>query len=221
MFRVNQHRNTHWCQAFGDGVANLRRHGFLGLQAFREDLDHTGEFRNADDLLRGHIGNVGDAEDRNDVVLAVGTELSEVDSFEATLELPGKLIRVDIDNRKMNDLYPAEIALLGSAQATCKAILRELGEGDPRPQTAKEVAAIKRQFRTRLDASQRRHCVLLDRLREILPSNTRVMGDACQLVYTGAFMLHCVDARRVAHVHESPDRLLLARGWEVYAERRS
>ena len=122
-----------------------------------------------------------------DVVLAVGTELSEVDSFEGDLELPGKLIRVDVDKRKMNDLYAAEVALLGSAQATCKAILRELGDGEPRTDTAAEVAGIKRQFRERLDDGQRRHCVMLDRLRAILPKNTRVMGDACQLVYTGCF----------------------------------
>jgi 5-guanidino-2-oxopentanoate decarboxylase len=122
-----------------------------------------------------------------DVVLAVGTELSEVDSFEGTLEINGKIIRVDIDTRKMSDLYPAEVALLGSAKTSCKAIARDLGEVTARSETATEVAEIRQQFRTRLDANQLRHYKMLDLLREILPQNTRVMGDACQLVYSGCF----------------------------------
>ena len=122
-----------------------------------------------------------------DVVLAVGTELSEVDSFEGTLESNGKIIRVDIDTRKMTDLYPVEVSLLGSASSSCTAIARDLGEVSARIETVAEVAEIRRQFRARLDVSQARHFTMLDLLRDILPRNTRVMGDACQLVYTGAF----------------------------------
>ena len=122
-----------------------------------------------------------------DVVLAVGTELSEVDSFEETLEIPGKIIRIDIDTRKMNDIYPAEVAVIGGARASCEAIARQLGEVEARTETAAEVAHLRRGFRTRLDASQQRHCKALDVLREALPAETIVMGDVCQIVYTGAF----------------------------------
>jgi 5-guanidino-2-oxopentanoate decarboxylase len=122
-----------------------------------------------------------------DVVLAVGTELSEVDSFEGTLEINGKIIRIDIDTHKMNDLYPAEVALLGGARASCEAIARQLGEVSARAETAAEVAAIRAEFRTRLDSNQRRHYRMLDLLREALPDDTMVLGDVCQLVYTGAF----------------------------------
>jgi 5-guanidino-2-oxopentanoate decarboxylase len=122
-----------------------------------------------------------------DVVLAVGTELSEVDSFEGTLEINGKIIRIDIDTHKMNDLYPAEVALLGGAKASCEAIARQLGEVSARTETAAEIAAIRAEFRTRLDSSQRRHYKMLDLLREALPDDTIVLGDVCQLVYTGAF----------------------------------
>jgi thiamine pyrophosphate-dependent acetolactate synthase large subunit-like protein len=122
-----------------------------------------------------------------DVVLAVGTELSEVDSFEQTLVINGKIIRVDIDTHKMNDLYPAEVALLGSAKTSCAAIAKALGDVSPRAETAAEVAALKRALRSRLNVSEARHCRLLDLLRETLPADTIVMGDVCQLVYTGAF----------------------------------
>ncbi len=131
-----------------------------------------------------------------DVVLAVGTELSEVDSFEETLEIPGKIIRIDIDPRKMNDLYPSEIAILGGAKTSCEAIANQLGEVNARGETVAEVAQLRSEYRSRLDASQQRHCKLLDLLRTTLPRETIVMGDVCQLVYSGAFAFDVEMPRR-------------------------
>jgi thiamine pyrophosphate-dependent acetolactate synthase large subunit-like protein len=122
-----------------------------------------------------------------DVVLAVGTELSEVDCFEGTLEIHGKIVRVDIDAAKMNDRFVAEVAVSGAAKSSCEAIAAALGEVSPRRATTTEVAAIKQQFRSRLSAGEARHRKALDLLRETLPAATIVMADACQLVYTGAF----------------------------------
>ncbi len=123
-----------------------------------------------------------------DVVLAVGTELSEVDSFVETLEINGKIIRIDLDSRKMNDLYPAEIAIIGGAKTSTEAIARGLADDiQARKETAAEVAEIRRAIRDNLTASEARHCKTLDVLRDALPADTVVMGDICQLVYTGAF----------------------------------
>ena len=122
-----------------------------------------------------------------DVVLAVGTELSEVDSFEETLEFNAKIIRIDLDPLKMNDIYLAEIALLGDAKSSCEAIAAGLGEVSPRRETATEVEEIKQQLRSRLSPGEVRHRKLLDLLRATLADNTIVMTDVCQLVYTGAF----------------------------------
>jgi 5-guanidino-2-oxopentanoate decarboxylase len=53
-----------------------------------------------------------------DVVLAVGTELSETDFYSGTrLELQGRLIRVDIDRTKLADHYAAEVGIWGDARA--------------------------------------------------------------------------------------------------------
>ncbi|MDH3389197.1 MAG: 5-guanidino-2-oxopentanoate decarboxylase [Gammaproteobacteria bacterium] len=122
-----------------------------------------------------------------DVVLAIGTELSEVDSFVETLEINGKIIRIDLDPHKMNDLYPAEVAIIGSARTSAEAILRQLGKTGPRSETAAEVAEIRQAIRANLSDSEVRHCKTLDVLRAALPPETIVMGDICQLVYTGAF----------------------------------
>ena len=122
-----------------------------------------------------------------DVVLAVGTELSEVDSFVETLEINGKIIRIDLDPRKMNDLYPAAVPIIGGAKTSCASILRELGEVVARQETMQEVADIRRRIGENLSDSEARHCKTLDVLRAALPPETVVMGDICQLVYSGAF----------------------------------
>lgn len=133
-----------------------------------------------------------------DVVLAVGTELSEVDSFVETLEINGKIIRIDIDPRKMNDLYPAEVGIIGGAKTTTETIARGLGEVEARSETADEVAEIRAQIRANLSESEARHCKALDVLRGALPADTVIMGDICQLVYTGAFAFD-VDKPKLWH----------------------
>ena len=131
-----------------------------------------------------------------DVVLAVGTELSEVDSFVAPLEIDGGIIRVDVDPRKINDLYPAEVAIIGGARTTCEAIARELGEVEPRAETEAEVAEIRARFRRVLSEAERRHVRTLDVLRAALPPETIVLGDICQLVYTATFAFDVPAPRR-------------------------
>ena len=125
-----------------------------------------------------------------DVILAVGTELSETDSFVERLDMRGRLIRVDIDARKMNDLYPADLAIVADARPTAAALAAAL-EGhdgsDIRNRTRQEVARVRAAILDNLTPSEKQHVRLLDRLRSCTPQNTVFAGDACQLVYTGAF----------------------------------
>ncbi len=133
-----------------------------------------------------------------DVVLAVGTELSEVDSFVETLEIDGKIIRVDIDSGKMNDLYPAEVAIIGGARTTCEAIARGLGDVEARTETTAELAEIRASIRHNLSDAEQRHVRTLEVLRAALPPETVVLGDICQLVYTATFAFD-VDRPRLFH----------------------
>ncbi|MCP4188054.1 MAG: 5-guanidino-2-oxopentanoate decarboxylase [Gammaproteobacteria bacterium] len=122
-----------------------------------------------------------------DVVLAIGTELSEVDSFVETLEINGKLIRVDIDPRKMTDLYPADLALIADASQAAEAINNGLSNITARVESQDEVAEIRKAIDNNLSNRESRHRIALDVLRETLDENTIVMTDICQLAYTGAF----------------------------------
>ena len=55
-----------------------------------------------------------------DVMLAVGTELAETDSFVDGYEINGEIIRVDIDENKINDLYKASVGIVADAKETCE-----------------------------------------------------------------------------------------------------
>ncbi|MEM7561504.1 MAG: 5-guanidino-2-oxopentanoate decarboxylase [Pseudomonadota bacterium] len=130
-----------------------------------------------------------------DVVLAVGTELSEVDSFVELLEINGQIIRVDIDPHKMNDQYTAKLAIIGGARTTCEAIAAQLETQTPRSETVAEVNALRQQISNNLTDSEKRHRRALNVLREALPDDTVIMGDICQLVYTGAFEFDVANPR--------------------------
>jgi len=127
-----------------------------------------------------------------DCLLAVGTELSETDSFIDRLEIRGKLIRVDIDPRKMNDLYPADLAVVADAAPAMADLLRELDGHDGatvRRQAEDIVRGLRQAIAANLSGPERQHAKLLSMLKEAVPDDTVFAGDACQLVYTGAFAL--------------------------------
>ena len=83
---------------------------------------------------------------RADVVLAIGTELSETDSFIERLDINGKLIRVDLDPSKINDLYPAEVGIVADAGAAAEALtaaLKTQGIGQVGVNTVEVVSAVR------------------------------------------------------------------------------
>ena len=61
-----------------------------------------------------------------DVVLAIGTELGEADSFIYNLPVNGKLIRIDIDSARFSDAFPADIAIHGDACIACTQLIEAL-----------------------------------------------------------------------------------------------
>jgi thiamine pyrophosphate-dependent acetolactate synthase large subunit-like protein len=106
---------------------------------------------------------------------------------------------VDIDARKINDLYPAVIGIVADAGTTAAALLEALGKDQqPRTGTEREVAALKKSIDAALSAKERQHCRLLEVLREVLPADSIVMGDICQPVYSGVFAFE-VDQPRLWH----------------------
>lgn len=127
-----------------------------------------------------------------DCILAIGTELSETDSFVEKYEINGRLIRIDIDASKINDLYPADVGIIadaGPSAAQLLAVLREKGAKPVKRNTADVVAAIEKEMMSDVSVNEAQHVKTLNALREILPANTVIAGDISQLVYTGSFMM--------------------------------
>ena len=123
-----------------------------------------------------------------DVILAVGTELSETDSFVERMDLGGDLIRVDIDRSKIADRYPARLGIVADAAPAMAALRAALGNhAADRTMAESRVKELRAEIANHLGASERRHAKLLAILHEIAPGETVWSGDACQLVYTGAF----------------------------------
>jgi len=124
-----------------------------------------------------------------DVVLAVGTELSETDSYVERMEIPAKIIRMDIDPAKMDDLYPAEVHVVGDAVPVMKGLRKLLDGYISNNKEAAEASAkmLRKALREDLGVSEVQHIKLLDVLDEIAPDDMIFSGDACQIMYTGAF----------------------------------
>lgn len=126
-----------------------------------------------------------------DVILAVGTELSETDSFVERMDLVGRIIRVDIDPSKMNDFYESAVSIVSDARPAMASLLQRIPADTRRVAngTRDVIAGIRREIDTNLSATERQHVEVLQVLAESAPEDTVWSGDACQLVYTGAFAM--------------------------------
>jgi 5-guanidino-2-oxopentanoate decarboxylase len=132
------------------------------------------------------------------VILAVGTELSETDSFVERMDLRGKIIRVDIDATKINDFYPATIGIVADAKSTMDMLDQRLNARPAKGRSNAEatVVSLRKQIRTNLSRSETQHVALLDLMKKSAPADTIWSGDACQLVYTGAFAMPMQNPRK-------------------------
>ena len=126
-----------------------------------------------------------------DVVLALGTELSETDSYIERLPLNGKLIRIDIDASKMNDLYPADIGIVADAGQSLEALLAAVKATGPtaRKEAAECVATARHQCLAELSPVEHQHQLLCGAIRAALPEDAVIIGDMMQLVYSGSLAM--------------------------------
>jgi 5-guanidino-2-oxopentanoate decarboxylase len=132
-----------------------------------------------------------------DVVIAAGTELAETDHFvDFRIELPGRLVRVDIDRGKMNDLYPADVPVLSDAAAALGALLDALPEEKARAGAAASAASVRAAVEAGFTPAEARHARFFDALRQAIPADAMVFGDACQPGYSGPFMFRADRPRR-------------------------
>jgi thiamine pyrophosphate-dependent acetolactate synthase large subunit-like protein len=118
------------------------------------------------------------------VVVAVGTELAETDSWVERLPISGDLIRIDIDAESVQRDYPAKVALVGDAGASLAAMVAAMNatSGDGRHGS---LDRLRKQCADTMSPLSRTHMRVLDSLRGALPEDAIVVTDMTQIAYTG------------------------------------
>jgi len=137
-----------------------------------------------------------------DVVMAIGTELAETDydvTFAGGFEIPGALLRIDIDPDQTVRNYPPTLALVADARVATEALLASLGM-QPRVVPSSEwggarVMRLRAELEAEWDAPTRAQTRFLQTLFEVLPEAVCV-GESTQPVYTGNLTFNLEQPRR-------------------------
>ncbi|MHC8318081.1 5-guanidino-2-oxopentanoate decarboxylase [Pseudomonas sp. LB3P31] len=126
-----------------------------------------------------------------DVVLAIGTELAETDydvTFAGGFEIPGALLRVDIDPDQTVRNYPPQVALVSDARYGAQALLSALSHkflAERRNDWGQVRAArLREELGATWDAPTLAQTRFLETVLHELP-NAVFVGDSTQPVYTG------------------------------------
>lgn len=137
-----------------------------------------------------------------DVVLAIGTELAETDydvTFAGGFEIPGALLRIDIDPDQTVRNYPPQVALVADAHIAADALLAELNRQPLPPRRndwgAQRVTRLWADLTPTWDAATRAQSVFLNTVLQALPGAV-IVGDSTQPVYSGNLTLNPDHPRR-------------------------
>jgi len=121
-----------------------------------------------------------------DLVIAVGTELAEVDLWRDHLGNSATLVRVDIDPHALTDWHHAQIKVLGDAAAFMTAVDAALAVKDRASGwDVAEVAHIRRSARREVDIQRPGIAPIIETLQAALPADTTFYSDMTQFAYVG------------------------------------
>ena len=118
-----------------------------------------------------------------DVVLAIGTELAEVDLWRRHLGHDCPLIRVDIDEVNLTAPGKADLPLLGNALDVMAQLVAAIDQPLQTEWTADDIARAKSAARAEVDAERPGIVPVCDALRDCLPKRTMIYSDMTQFAY--------------------------------------
>ncbi len=119
-----------------------------------------------------------------DLVIAVGTELSEVDLWRKELGHRVPLIRVDIDPKVLTDHHRADVAILDDSHDFLLALWQVTEGWEAKTNwTRAEVSEARTRWRAEVDAERPGIVPIADALREALPKDTMIFSDMTQFAY--------------------------------------
>ncbi len=119
-----------------------------------------------------------------DLVIAVGTEMSETDLWRDAPGITAPLIRVDIDPAELSDT-PATLQIRARAEDFLGKLAALTDSHTPATTwNPREVAAALKRWRAECDAERPGIVPVCDALREALPEDTLIYSDMTQFAYT-------------------------------------
>ena len=127
---------------------------------------------------------IQDAVCQADVMLAVGTELSDTDFWRELPVLADKLIRIDVDTTALASRPRAELAIQGDARVSLEMLLEHLPEvhgehGD----IASACTALKAQASEHIDAERPGILPAIEAMRAAMPADAVVASDMTEIAY--------------------------------------
>ena len=120
-----------------------------------------------------------------DLVVVVGSELSETDSWtDDPLQLGGTVVRVDIAEAQLTVNAEPALAIRSDAAAFIHA-LGDPGSSLPKDRQMVRISAVRQEISAGRDQLARKHVRVLDAIRAVLPVDGFVATDMTQIAYTG------------------------------------
>ena len=118
-----------------------------------------------------------------DLVVAVGTRLSEVDLWRDHLGHNAHLIRIDLDQESLVDRHRAETRILADASAHLTESLSQIEAVKQTTWTAAEIAKARTSWRAEIDAERPGILPVADALKAAVPADTMFYSDMTQFAY--------------------------------------
>ena len=130
-----------------------------------------------------------------EIVLAVGTHLSETDIWSrgGDIEFDGQLIRIDIDPSQLYRNAPPDIPILGNASHALAEIANHLNSMNLNPANSHAesrllVSNLLESTKSHWYENTPVHIKVWDKIRSTLPDHGIVTADSTQLVYSGNYV---------------------------------
>ena len=169
-----------------DAVDELRRLADLTGAPVLTSQAGKGSIR-ADHPL--HIGNWGNEQPvrdllgRSDLLIAVGTRFSYFPTGGWSLELPSRIVQIDLDPAEIGRNYAAEVGVVGDAKLALAAVLDRLAVSGYTGLESRAGEVASTHARIQAAVGSHEELDVLDQIRRALPEDARVFNDPTTIAF--------------------------------------
>jgi len=120
---------------------------------------------------------------QSDLVIAIGTTLSECDLWRSQLGHTGRMIRVDVDPSVANDTQEADEIVISDAQQFLRDLQVYLPKDCKEKWDRSYILEMRNKWRAEINAERPGILPVADALKEALPADTMIYSDMTQFAY--------------------------------------